>query len=249
MNNIKDDESWETDEEDYFRLKVDNVQKIKYALKRTKRMNVRKVSKFSKKEEMAIVKENRKFLESEIFPSISLNKYETKFLENDLKNENFQKENYLKKLKFRDEDYNITIKPEIGSSLIFEINKNSLSFVKVAKEYLEATTKIFYKSTNSNNNIKIDNTGNSQIKLDENNIEGSNNIKKIKKKYKKKKKRAKDERIIIEETPEIKIKKELKRIAYLKKKKRKKTREMLRKKTKKNKYSTIVEVKKLEKDD
>jgi hypothetical protein len=170
MNNSEDE--WETDGEDYFRLKVDNLSKIKQQLNKIVKLKTRK---YKKLEEFVELKEYFNYLNEQVYPNITVY--------ND----------QMTSLKLNNEDYHLITKPEVGTNLIFEMGKSSLTYIGTSNEYYEATTKIHRKI---NARVKIEK---SQIKTKirkkkkkEAKPEGeTNNIVSNKKKEKKRKRRHK----------------------------------------------------------
>jgi hypothetical protein len=153
MNNIappEEENQWVTDSEnsdgnplDYFRIKFDNVTKVKADLQKILKLCTRKYKKIDTEahEKLKIV---NKYLNEEVVPSFGI------------KSEKLYAEDEFDKIFLVGNEYNIVKKPEVGSCLIFELtNKNSLSYnsqpnnlnlVGVTHDYYEATTKIFQRS-------------------------------------------------------------------------------------------------------
>jgi hypothetical protein len=125
---ISSENEWESDdEEEYFRLKVDNLTKIKQQLNKFIKMKTKKVKKINN-EDHEELKKYFNYLNNDIYPYVVVN------------------EDKISSIKLRDEEYNVIQKPEIGSSMIFELNKSSVSYVGTAKDYFEATTKILKRT-------------------------------------------------------------------------------------------------------
>jgi hypothetical protein len=153
MNNNappEDENQWETDSEnsdgnpiDYFRIKYDNVTKVKADLQKILKLCTRKYKKIDSEaqEKLKIV---NKYLNEEVVPTFGI------------KSEKLYSEDEFDKIFLVGNEYNIIKKPEVGSCLIFELtNKNNSSYnaqpnnlnlVAVTNDYYEATTKIFQRS-------------------------------------------------------------------------------------------------------
>jgi hypothetical protein len=121
-----EDDEWETEGEEYFRLKIDNLSKIKQQLNKIVKLKSKKYKKLNS-EDFVELKEYFKYLNEQVYPSIDV--YQNK----------------MSSLKLNNEDYNVVNKPEVGSNLIFEIGKSNLTYVGTSSEYFEATTKIHRK--------------------------------------------------------------------------------------------------------
>jgi hypothetical protein len=124
---ISSENEWESDGEDYFRLKVDNLAKIKQQLNKRIKLKSRKKKKIQA-EDPECLKEYFNYLNEEVFPNILVD------------------DEKISIIKFNEEEYNVIEKPEIGSSMIFELNKSNVTYIGTAKEYHEATTKILRRS-------------------------------------------------------------------------------------------------------
>jgi hypothetical protein len=129
-------EEWITDDDghEYYRLKYDNLIKIKTEIGKILKVKSKKYKRMDSEahEKLKVVK---KYIEDDIIPTIGL-KSNTLYTQED-----------LDKLFIIGEEYNLIKKPEIGSCLIFEINQNNnLSLTGISKEFYEATTKILLKS-------------------------------------------------------------------------------------------------------
>jgi hypothetical protein len=124
---ISSENEWESDGEEYFRLKVDNLSKVKQQLNKYIKLKSKKVRKINNEDTEDLEKYSN-YLNEEIFPNIIVDT------------------DKLNSIKLKEEEYNVIQKPEIGSSVIFELNKSSVSYLGTAKEYFEATTKILKRS-------------------------------------------------------------------------------------------------------
>jgi hypothetical protein len=171
-------EEWETDSDNedegpaiqYARFKVDSCKKVIYGLNEISRYKLRKYKKFDR-DYLKLIPEWRRYLNENVFPQL--------FTINDEEN------NDLKKIGLGDSNYFVNKKPEIGSSLIFEINnnqnpqKNKLNFVGVSKDYYEISSKVLKRSLIVSKQIQ---------KKREDELNGHmNEVKKSKKKKRKKK--------------------------------------------------------------
>lgn len=134
------DQEWETDSEgeEFFRLKLDATLKIKTAINKILKMSSRKFKKIDKKDIPAITEVEGLF-NNEIFPQVSINGKHNGELK-------------LSRIQIKDEFYNLALKPEVGSNLIFEIDKGELNLVGVSKEYYEAKTKVLGLTTHTKKN-------------------------------------------------------------------------------------------------
>jgi hypothetical protein len=127
---------WETDEGsdvyDYMRLKVENVKKIKNDIRKPLRNKAIKYKKIDE-EMFEKLKLRDKYFKNKVYPLIQF------------KDKMYTEDEDLNRILLGVETYNVEKKPEIGSSLIFEINPdNELKLVDVSKEYYDVTTKHHY---------------------------------------------------------------------------------------------------------
>jgi hypothetical protein len=129
-------EEWVTDDEgeEYYRLKYDNLIKIKTEVGKILKLKSKKYKRMDS-EAQEKIKVVKRYIEDNIIPTIGL-KSNTLYTRED-----------LDKLFIIGEEYNLVKKPEVGSCLIFEINQNNnLSLIGTSQEFYEATTKILLKS-------------------------------------------------------------------------------------------------------
>lgn len=135
---IKED-IWETDTEEnendpsqYFRLKLENIQKIKSKLGKYMRNKPIKYKKIDE-EIFDRLRMREKYFKTKVYPFI---KFKEKL---------YEKEENLNKIILDNETYNVDKKVELGSALIFEINnENDLNLIGVSKEFFDVSTKIHY---------------------------------------------------------------------------------------------------------
>ena len=150
-----DEEEWETDYEgdserdkenhkggpiEYFRIKYDNVTKVKFQIKKIVNFISKKYKRIDTEaqEKLKVV---NKLLNEEIIPTFGI-KSSKLYSET---------EDEFDKVFLVGNEYNLIKKPEIGSCLFFELNtknniSNNLNLVGVSNEFYEATTKIFKRS-------------------------------------------------------------------------------------------------------
>jgi hypothetical protein len=135
-SNIEED--WETDgEEDaceYFRLKVDNVKKVKFEIGKAMKYKPIKYKKIDD-ESYKKLHEVDEYLKTSVYPNLKM------------KNILYNDKEILKMIYVSGEEYSVENKVEVGSSLIFEINRNSLNLVDVQQEYFDVFKKINYHKT------------------------------------------------------------------------------------------------------
>ena len=127
------EDEWETDGEEYFRLKIDNLSKIKHQLNKFIKLKSKKKRKLNN-EDNEELKNYFNFMNKEVYPNINI--YDDK----------------ISKLKYNKEEYNVIEKPEIGTNMIFEIGKNNITYIGSTTEFYEATTKILKRSKSINDN-------------------------------------------------------------------------------------------------
>jgi hypothetical protein len=134
-NKENSDSDWETEEEDYFQLKIENISFIKTKLNNIGRVSNWKYKKFEKDTENKIYNRS-KYLNESIYNHISLLQPQTNKLKNQEKEKekDKDKENVINKdsdsienkddlnhLIIDQDVYNIRKKPQIGSLMLLEI--------------------------------------------------------------------------------------------------------------------------------
>jgi hypothetical protein len=141
---------WETDSEnsqgnpyEYYRMKYDNVTKVKTKVQKLLRLCSRKYKKMDP-ESHEKLKNVNEYLSEEVEPTFGI------------KSEKLYTEEEFDKVFLVGDEYNVIKKPEIGSCLIFELSNktnsayssqpNNLNLIAISNEYFEATTKIFQRS-------------------------------------------------------------------------------------------------------
>lgn len=223
-----EDEEWETDNEtefEYFRLKLDNLLKLKHHYLKHIKFRTKKYKRIDK-EGFESLNNFQNFMTENVFPNIKVNNLDKNIFS------------------LNNEFYNVIDKPEIGSSLIFELGKNNLQFLGVSKTFKEGTTKIY-----SRRDLKKIESENFKEKTNNNN----NLTKKRRKRTNKSKKEVKKENKLnnIEDLffhlkPEIKANVSLTPNNKEKKRRRKRRSNTNHRKKKKNLNSTIIEIKKID---
>jgi hypothetical protein len=177
MSNSNNDE-WETDSEDYFRLKIDNLTKVKQQLNKIIKLKSKKYKKLNS-EDYNDIKNYTKYIKEEVHPNISVY------------------DNNISALAFKNEDYNLVNKPEVGTNLIFEINKNSLNLIGTSQNFYEATTKIYRKINKEKQIIEKPKIRKKKLRKDKE-IKNDNNIEPKKSKKRRRKFKHKRNSTIIE---------------------------------------------------
>jgi hypothetical protein len=231
-SNIPGEECWVTDEgEDvynYYRLKVDNINKIKLdlnkSLRKTKNIKYKKID----EGRSVMLTKNTAYFNQNVYPNIGLKD-----------NKLYHEDEFLKTINFIDSEYNVTNKSEIGSALVLEINKKRLNLVGVTQSFYEPTRKNHYLRKRQDRPKKLKLTNNKNINNSENINNNVNNINSVNKNSSRRRKRVKKN---IQNNLEIK-KNILERSTnnnLKKKKKRKRNKER-----KHIKNSTIIEIKKI----
>lgn len=180
----KSEESeYETASEEYFRLKIDQVTKIKKEINKIKKIKKQKIKKLDENEKEKIV-EIRKFFSEKLDSYLSINQFsridkedqnrETEKCGNNIidienKNEGIEEKSVWKNKKNQvyinidKEKYNSKYIKEVGTNLFFLIdnekkddNNINISLIGMNEEYLQATTKEYKKTVdNIKNNIKL----------------------------------------------------------------------------------------------
>lgn len=180
----KSEESeYETASEEYFRLKIDQVTKVKKEINKIKKIKKQKIKKLDENEKEKIV-EIRKFFSEKLDPYLSINEFnlidkehqnrETEKCGNNLnnienKNDAKEEKGVIKNKKNQvyinidREKYNSKYIKEVGTNLFFLIdnekkddNNINISLIGMNEEYLQATTKEYKKTVdNIKNNIKL----------------------------------------------------------------------------------------------
>lgn len=130
------DDVWETDEGsdncNYYRLKMENVKKIKNELGKSLRNKTFKYKKIDE-ELYEKLKIRETYFKNKVYPFIQF------------KDKIYSEDESLNKIILDHDRYNVEKKPEIGSCLIFEINRdNEINLLDVSKEYFDVSTKIHY---------------------------------------------------------------------------------------------------------
>ena len=169
-DNDMDGEEWEVEMEEFFRLKIDNIQKVKHKINSIIKL---KSLKFKKIEEhQKIFLDNiRTYLAEQVYPSINNTQHYTDtnhinldLLNNESNNQNLSKR-LLSSINVENTNYNYIISPEVGTSLIFKLNNSTqeltnsnnydLSYIGKSTMFFEATTKLYKPDIN---NVNSDNS-------------------------------------------------------------------------------------------
>jgi hypothetical protein len=132
--NSESDSDWETVEEDYFQLKIENISFIKTKLNNIGKVSNWKYKKFEKDTENKIINRS-KYLNESIYNNISLlqpqsnksKKEEKDIYKNKEKNYIINNKEDLNHIIIDQDVYNIRKKPQIGSLMLLEINNQNFN--------------------------------------------------------------------------------------------------------------------------
>ena len=177
---MNDSNEWELESEEYVRLKIDNIQKIKQQANGIMKFNSLKYKKIEENQKEYIGK-IQNFFEGEVYPFLSINnKEEITSDKNEVNNINSNSlynvsnrkismdEFHFQNIKLQNNNYNYTIKSEVGSSMFFKIDDISdkfesstskdLTYIGKSEKFIEATTKIFKSQPTKNSNSMLKKT-------------------------------------------------------------------------------------------
>ena len=142
-SNIKDDNEWETDEEQtqFLRINFENASKINIEINKRKKYNIKKIKGLEKKEIDSAL-EVEKYIKNNILPNFSI--------KTDLNNN----KPYLSIGK---NDYIINDKPEVGTNVFFSYNENKkrLEILGKSERFLESKIFKVKKRISTKKNVLI----------------------------------------------------------------------------------------------
>ena len=142
-SNIKDDNEWETDEEQtqFLRINFENASKINTEINKRKKYHIKKIKGLEKKEIDSAL-EVEKYIKNNILPNFSI--------KTDLNNN----KPYLSIGK---NDYIINDKPEVGTNVFFSYNENKkrLEILGKSERFLESKIFKVKKRISTKKNVLI----------------------------------------------------------------------------------------------
>ena len=142
-SNIKDDNEWETDEEQtqFLRINFENASKINIEINKRKKYHIKKIKELEKKEIDSAL-EVEKYIKNNILPNFSI--------KTDLNNN----KPYLSIGK---NDYIINDKPEVGTNVFFSYNENKkrLEILGKSERFLESKIFKLKKRISTKKNVLI----------------------------------------------------------------------------------------------
>lgn len=187
-----DDSEYETESEEFIRLKIDNTVKLKQEINKIKRLKSNSL-KHIHRDDYSKLEEIHHHLEHNIFPGVSITGYSESLTENG--NTDNKNNDCLSSLSILGNEYYYNELPEIGTNLFFQyqtndLNKVSLKYIGKGVKYYNTTKMKSYsmrknlnytsknnlsKNINSSNDISNGELNNTNIKENKFKVEEKTN--------------------------------------------------------------------------